>query len=138
MCDNLCIECNIRPRYRRERYCATCSTRRKRTINPVGSAYSNLKQNAKRRGHAFDLTLEQFKAFCVATDYIVRKGTSKESYTIDRIDPTKGYTLDNLQVMTNQENGRKSNKVVYDIRDQSYTVLSQYILTNLKTDLSNV
>lgn len=126
MCDNLCNVCGVKPRYKGLKLCATCRTRLRRANDPTKAAYTNLKQNAKRRGHSFDITFDQFKAFCIATDYIVNKGIYKESYSLDRIDPTKGYTLDNLQVMSVSENSRKSNKVVYDIRTKEFTVLSYF------------
>lgn len=45
-----------------------------REKNPVHDAYLNLKSNAKRRGKYFDLTLAQFKQFCVKTKYMKKKG----------------------------------------------------------------
>lgn len=70
-------------------------------------AYSTLKQNAKRRSKHFELTFEQFKAFAIATDYYKRKGRKATCYHIDRIDETRGYTIDNIQVLTNRENAKK-------------------------------
>lgn len=69
--------------------------------------YNNLKQNAKRRGHEFNLTLEEFRQFCKETGYLKGKGRKAKSLTIDRIDPSKGYQLDNIQVLTNSDNIRK-------------------------------
>ena len=69
--------------------------------------FNNLKQNAKRRGHEFNLTLEEFKIFCHVTGYLKGKGRSSSSLSIDRIDPSKGYQLDNIQVLTNSDNLRK-------------------------------
>ncbi len=75
--------------------------------NPMRYAYNNLRGNARRRGKVFELTFEQFADFAVKTDYINKRGTGSDSYTIDRIDPTKGYTADNIQVLTNAQNVRK-------------------------------
>lgn len=75
--------------------------------NPLRYCYNSLKQNAKRRGKEFTLSFDEFAAFAVKTDYINKRGKNSESYTIDRIDPTKGYSADNIQVLTNAQNVRK-------------------------------
>ncbi len=75
-----------------------------REKNPMKAAYQTLKYNAKRRGKEFDLTFEQFKEFAIKTEYINKRGKNKDSYHIDRIDENKGYTIDNIQVLTNTKN----------------------------------
>ena len=67
-----------------------------------------LKHNAKRRQKEFDLTYEQFIEFCIETDYLVGKGKTKHSYSIDRIDNSKGYTLSNIRILTLSANSQKS------------------------------
>ena len=97
--------------------CSKCISRRYRANNPIQSAYQNLRTNAKRRGKEFDLTFIQFKEFAIKTNYIAGKGRSSTSYHIDRIDEEKGYTIDNIQVLTNAENSKKYRsylKVSYD------------------------
>lgn len=71
------------------------------------AAYYTLKSNAKRRGKEFDLTPEQFEQFCRKTLYIGYKGRTGTALSIDRIDSSKGYTMDNIVVLTNRENGAK-------------------------------
>jgi hypothetical protein len=90
--------------------CNTCKSRSYRKKNPVRYAYQALKDNAKRRKKVFSISYEEFKSFCYAYDYIVGKGRRKESYTVDRIDNTKGYTVDNIRVITNSENAKKGCK----------------------------
>lgn len=94
-------------------YCFTCISRRSRAANPMKWSYWNLKSNSKRRGKEFDLTFDEFKAFCLATNYIAGKGKTLLSYSIDRIDNTKGYTKDNIRVVTVQENSRKGTKILH-------------------------
>ena len=89
------------------RICYKCKTRKYRQSHPIKSAYQALKDNARRRGKAFDLSFEQFKAFVNRTDYMKGKGRHSDSFHVDRIDETKGYTIGNLQVLTNGENVRK-------------------------------
>lgn len=93
--------------------CHKCRARRQAISNPVGYAYNNLKQNAKRRGKYFDLTLEEFTEFCRSTDYIDKKGKSRKSYSIDRIDNSKGYTISNIQILTLSENSKKSDNLPF-------------------------
>lgn len=90
--------------------CHSCKAKKYREDNPVKSAYQNLRYNAKRRKKEFDLTFEQFEKLCVETEYIKKRGKSKDSYSIDRIDPEKGYTIDNIRVISLAENSRKNNK----------------------------
>lgn len=64
--------------------CNTCNQH----ANPLRYAYRHLKANAKRRGKVFDLTLAQFTEFAQRTEYATRKGRTRHSYHIDRIDPS--------------------------------------------------
>lgn len=89
------------------RYCNTCASRKYRKNNPLRYAYHALKDNAKRRGKAFELSFEEFKLFVRKVDYMKKKGVTAEAYHIDRIDETRGYTLGNLQILTNSDNVRK-------------------------------
>lgn len=71
------------------------------------AAFQTLRQNARRRGKEFTLTFEDFEAFCYAFDYIAGKGRKAKSYTVDRIDNEKGYTRDNIQMLTKSDNVKK-------------------------------
>lgn len=76
---------------------------------PAAYAYQNLKSNAKRRGVPFNISLEEFRAFCKATGYLNKAGRKRRNWTIDRIDreDPRGYHLENIQVLTNAQNHRK-------------------------------
>jgi len=91
----------------RGRKCSTCVSREATKRNPMRRCYRNLKSNAKRRGKEFTLTFEQFAEFAVRTDYINKRGITPDGYTIDRKDNTKGYTIDNIRVLTNKQNLQK-------------------------------
>ena len=92
--------------------CAKCYNRYQRKNNPIQYAYQTLKDNSKRRGKEFLLTLEEFTQFCIKTEYIKGKGKKSESYSIDRIDNTKGYIVSNIRILTLSENSRKGTKVL--------------------------
>jgi len=93
------------------------SARAWKKANPLRYAYQSLKDNAKRRGKEFDISFDQFKDFCIKTAYIQNRGRLAGSFHIDRIDETGGYTLDNIQVLTNSENVQKY--VAFKYRDRN-------------------
>jgi hypothetical protein len=71
------------------------------------ATYQILKDNAKRRGKAFSLTFDEFCKFVKQTDYIRGKGITAKSLTIDRIDETGGYHINNIRAIPNSVNIRK-------------------------------
>lgn len=87
--------------------CQRCYNREYRKKNILKSSYQILKDNAKRRKKDFNLTFDEFCEFCSKTKYISGKGRSRDSFTIDREDETKGYTADNIRILSNRENIRK-------------------------------
>jgi len=93
-------------------------TRNYRNRYPLRYAYYTLLANAKRRGKFFDLTFEQFCRFAVKTEYMMKKGIWRESYHIDRIREDGGYTIDNIQLLTNSDNVKKYLKYYYDEQDR--------------------
>lgn len=117
------------PRCRNDRakhktVCHTCNSRIFRENNPVKAAFFNLRQNAKRRGHVFTITFEDFKKFCRKTKYMAGKGRTKDSFSIDRINPAKGYEPGNLQLLTVSENSSKGKKLlVYDCQTKYAKVI---------------
>jgi hypothetical protein len=89
----------------------------KRSKDPLRYSYLNLKHNAKRRGKAFELSFEDFKAFCRETNYLAGKGKTITSYSIDRIDNDKGYVLGNIRILSVSDNAKKgTKKLEYDYR----------------------
>ena len=84
--------------------------RKVREKDPVYCRFNNMKSNAKRRGKEFTITLEEFRAFCERTGYIVRKGNRGMNATIDRRCNAHGYHIWNIQLLTNRQNARKGNR----------------------------
>jgi hypothetical protein len=89
------------------RFCEKCRSRRTKQINPYYYHFNALRNNAKRRGKPFNLTLAEFKIFCANTGYMDLKGRSLSSATIDRIRDAEGYSFNNIQVLSNGENVTK-------------------------------
>lgn len=100
--------------------CGTCTSRAYRLRHPIKAAYNNLRNNARRRGKEFSITFEYFKEFCTETNYILGKGKTKESYTIDRKVAELGYIPGNLQVLTNRNNVLKRHGKPYVVLDYFY------------------
>ena len=76
-------------------------------LHPLAYSWGNLKRRARQRGIAFTLTLEEYTAFAIKTDYAAMKGKSSLSLTIDRVDNGLGYHAFNVQAITMKENCRK-------------------------------
>lgn len=88
--------------------------------HPLRYAWHNLRTNARRRKREWEsrhgatttrydveLTFDEFKQFCYKTQLLVGRGRTIDAYHIDRIDVNKGYSVDNMQVLTNGENIKK-------------------------------
>lgn len=120
-----CETSNCRNKILTARKCSSCRCAASRAKDPEKYSYYNLKNNAKGRGINFELTLEQFRQFCVETDYIIGKGIKKHSYTIDRIENDKGYTIDNIRILSNSANASKgTKKLEFDPERGGFTVTS--------------
>lgn len=91
----------------RSNLCPKHAHRLRKFRDPVAYTYNLLKSNARRRGKAFDLTLEEFRAFCDRTGYLAKKGKHSYSFSIDRIDPLRGYSADNIQILRLSTNSVK-------------------------------
>lgn len=71
------------------------------------SAYHTTKACAKERGVPFKLTLAEFAEFANRVKLLTGRGRTRDKWHIDRIDNSKGYQPDNLQILTCSENSQK-------------------------------
>lgn len=94
----------------KQKHCHRHAQQAWRIKYPIKAAWKALRDNAKRRGKFFDLTLEQFTHFVEKTKYMDDKGRERHCLHIDRIDPARGYTFDNIQTLTCSENTVKGNE----------------------------
>lgn len=78
-----------------------------RLNNPLKSAYSHVKDSARKRRIPFSLTLGEFKEFCDASGYLDLKGWHAGCLHVDRKDHKLGYTKDNIQPLEATENAHK-------------------------------
>lgn len=92
----------------RGRFCYKCQSRKYRQRNPIMALFHRCKSHAKQRGHAWLLTFEEFKAFCLRTQYHVLKGRSASAGSIDRIRGDQPYHAGNIQLRSVSLNSIKS------------------------------
>jgi hypothetical protein len=109
-----------KPVGKKKKYCPRHHHAYQKHTNLVGYTYSLLKGNAHKRGKAFDLTLDEFKNFCERTGYLINKGKSAGSASIDRIDPSKGYSIGNIQVISLADNSAKMHRDKQDSEEDIF------------------
>jgi len=84
--------------------------------------YSRIKSRSKIRNIPFDLEIEDIVVpdFCpvlgIKIKSVAGSGTNfKNSPSVDRIDPNRGYTKDNIRIISNRANLLKSNATVEEM-----------------------
>jgi len=86
-----------------------------RADNPDKRRLNTVRSRAKAKGVEFSLTPEDiaFPQYCpilgIKLEIGVGSGAKPNSPSIDRIDPAKGYTRDNIQVISQLANVMKNN-----------------------------
>ena len=74
---------------------------------PIRAMFTALRNNAKRRGKEFSLKFEEWKNFVLENNLLECRGKESHSLTVDRIDPTLGYRIDNIRPLTLVENSAR-------------------------------
>jgi hypothetical protein len=90
--------------------CHKCRMRLWRARNPMRDSFNNLRNSASKRNVSFSLSFDDFCTLCKSTGYLEGKGNFASSLHIDRKDNRKGYSADNIRVITCAENVGKGNK----------------------------
>ena len=102
--------CKNAPVKKKRNLCHKHYARITRVMDPIASRYNQFKCNATRRKKEFNITIKQFRTFCNETGYIITAGKRGMNATIDRIDNSKGYSIDNIQLLTNRQNASKGDR----------------------------
>ena len=102
--------CRNEPIKKKGGLCHKHFARKRREKDPVYSRYNQFKGNATKRNKPFEITLQQFRDFCNKTGYCIEKGKRGQNATIDRINNKAGYSIDNIQLLTNRQNASKGSK----------------------------
>lgn len=93
------------------RMCHRCQKRKYRASNPVRMIWRSIKDRAVRRGIEFDLSFADWVEFVNKHDLSVKDHHSRRGYwTVDRIDPSRGYVKDNIRPLLHEENVIKGNR----------------------------
>lgn len=95
---------------------------KRHTNKPEKYAYLRLKGKAKRKGIPFDLIEEDivFPEHCPVFNTPIKlhhigDGNRNNSPSVDRIDPTKGYTKDNICIISYKANRLKNNATLEEL-----------------------
>lgn len=94
--------------------CPSCNTKRVKEQTPEVRMYRRAKSRAKAKGHEFSITVEDIKIpqlcpilKCPLVVHKGKPGAFPDSPSLDRIDSTRGYTPDNVWVISQRANAMK-------------------------------
>ena len=107
-------------------YCGKCRSRRFSELHPLKYAYGKLKHRAIERGHAFELTFEQFSKFAIETGWLEKKGKTAQSLSINRIRNHEGYHVGNIEAVTLSWNSKLQ-----------FAPIPDWMKENIKTETHN-
>lgn len=90
----------------------------------VKKVYNGLKASAKKRGIPFELSLTDlydldYPLTCPILGIPLRFNVGQvkdNSYSVDRIDNSKGYSIDNIQVISYKANILKNNATIEELK----------------------
>jgi len=128
-----CVKFCRNRRAGRHRLCNGHRMAKWRAENPIRSQFDTLRDSARRRRIEFTVTFEQFKKLCHDTNYHEECGCESHCLQIDRIDAARGYSIDNIQVITTSENTAKGNRERH-AREYQRALLKRKGLTDEQID----
>jgi|GEM_PF-3428748 len=91
----------------KKQYCCKHHHQALKRRDPISYIYSQRKQRAKARGHAWTLTLDNFRDWCHFTGYHEKTGRTAESASIDRKINAHGYHVWNIRCIPYGANAAK-------------------------------
>jgi len=105
----------------KDRVNATSRERRSKRMEPRKVLWWNARNRAKANGIAFDLRIEDIVVpeTCpvLGIPLVIANGFARDgSPSIDRIDPSKGYVLGNIAIISHKANTIKSNASCSELR----------------------
>lgn len=103
--------CTNKPAPRQAGLCYKHYQRKRRLLDPIAFRYNQWRQKCKQRKKPNNVSLQQFRDFCKETGYLIVKGKRGKNATIDRPNNLQGYTLENMDLLTNMQNIRKYHDV---------------------------
>lgn len=89
--------------------CGSCYKAQWRAANPERAAFGTQRDHARARRIPFTLTFEQWWAVVEPSGYMGGRGCLRHQLHVDRLDPSKGYEVGNIRVITCTENVVREN-----------------------------
>jgi hypothetical protein len=92
-------------------------SRNRRAENPIGYLIRQIKYRARMKGQDFDLVLEELEVpeLCPILQiplFFTPGGRTDNSFSIDRVDNSKGYTKNNCRIISHAANVRKGDLTI--------------------------
>ena len=91
--------------------CWKCQSRQLKARHPATYVLNAIRNRARQRKVPFTITLAQFKAWCVTTGYLEKRGQEPDCATIDRINHDEGYHIWNIELRSHAENSANGHTV---------------------------
>lgn len=119
-----CVKCheeNWRERPNGTRQCRTCSNRN-RAERPAKARFRSLRHRAEEKGLEFTIDIDDLEIpdVCPVLGIPIERTRggppAENSPSVDRIDNTKGYTKDNVHVISFRANRLKNNATPDELR----------------------
>ena len=109
--------------------CKPCNSKRVKSQSIEKKMWRRAKNRAADRGREFTIKVEDIKLpeVCPVFGFPLKQNSGRsgayfDSYSLDRIDNTKGYTPDNIQVTSQLANAMKA-----DATPEQLRLFAQYI-----------
>jgi predicted nucleic acid-binding Zn-ribbon protein len=116
--------------------CNKCNSERVKCTSPESKMFQRAKGRAKQKGLDFNLTVKDIiiPKHCpiLGTELVCKSGASggqKNSPALDRKDSKKGYTKDNIQVISHLANMMKSHAT-----EEELISFANWIIKNIPKD----
>ena len=114
--------------------CKPCNSNRVKSLTPEWKMHQRAKMRSKQSGREFDITPEDIVIpdVCPILGMPInmnsgRSGAYDNSPSLDRIDNSRGYTKDNIQVISQRANAMKSSASAEELIKFAQWINSQYL-----------
>jgi hypothetical protein len=93
----------------RSRYCTRHRSIRARKLDPAAAYFNDVRHHARQRRIPFALTLAEWREWSASVGFFSYTSEDRANrMSVDRIDPSGGYTLGNIQALTVSANAQKA------------------------------
>jgi predicted nucleic acid-binding Zn-ribbon protein len=117
--------------------CKTCNSNRVKSLSPEWKMHQRAKARCKENGREFSLSVEDvlIPDICPVLGIKLnmnsgKSGAYRNSPSLDRVDNSKGYTKENIQVISQLANAMKCHATNEELHKFAHWVLSTIPATN--------